>query len=500
MTNPNFNLIEDGWIPVQGEIHLQSLRDVFSRRELLQLGGNPVEKIVMLRLLLSIAHAAVELPDRKTWRELTPDRLAKKALAYLEEWHDRFDLYGETPFLQFPALAKGKVSPIINALAEVSSGNTPILTSWNIPLAEADYGDAFKVRILLWQSCFGCSGKCYDQKIRLDGREKKATARSGTLIGYQGYLHSYLLGDTLWETVRNNLLCADEIAEYNVFTGGIGRPFWENMPVSETCSRATELLSTYQGQLFPLDKFLLLKDGGIVMTDGIAYPTHKTGLADPALTLWTDGKEGRALWCNTEKKPWRELVALLGFIDAQQGRQTPWFLCRGLAGLAKTDAAAMTFWTGGMRVSYNAGEQYLSGTDDYVESVFRVSVSDSATRFQVFKSLIETLDDYARRLYAAVNGYFKALQSAQGAAIAPVATMKFWELLEQRSQHIVDIAFGSDAGREEAIAAEQKVWRQTVLQIYNGTCPNVTARQLTAWVKSTPNFNSKKKEDKKNGK
>jgi len=496
MTNPEFNLIENGWIPIPGEHDPQSLREVFTRKELKGLAGNPVEKIVILRLLLAIAHAAVELPDRKAWLALTPEKLAKQCLAYLEQWHDRFNLYGEKPFLQFPALAKGKLSTIAATQVSVATGNKVVLTSWNVA---QDCDDAGKVRVLLRQSCFGCSGKRYDQDLSLaSGLVKKSTGKSGTLTGFLGYLHSYLLGDTLLETLRNNLLCADEIAEFNVFSGGVGRPFWEEMPVSENCRRAEELLSTYQGQLFPLDKFLLLKDDGIVMTDGIAYPTHKTGLADPALTLWSDGKDGKALWCSTEKKPWRELVALLGFFDVQQGRKTPWLLYCGLAGLAKSDAGTRAFWTGGMRVSSNAGEQYLSGTDDYVESEFRISVSDSMdTRFYAFRSMIEVLDDYAKRLYVAVSGYYRELQSVQG-EIASGAVRKFWELLEQRSQGIIDLAFGEEAASDESIAAEQKHWQRIVFQIYNESCPNITARQLTAWVKCTPNF--KKKEGKKNGK
>jgi len=494
MTNPEFNLIEDGWIPIPGEHDLQSLRNVFTRTELKGPGGNPVEKIVILRLLLAIAHAAVELPDRKAWLELTPEKLANKCLAYLEQWHDRFNLYGERPFLQFPALAKGEAKPISNTLVEVSCGNNSVLTSWNVPLPEFDYDDAFRVRVLLRQSCFrNARGGTIKHP-----EKRKYAGKPGTLLGSRGYLHSYLLGDTLLETVRNNLLCADEIAELNVFSGGIGRPFWEGMPVSENCRRAKELLATYQGQLFPLDKFLLLEDDSIVIAEGIEYSTPPEDQVDPALTLRGSGKDRKALWCNTEKKPWRELVALLGFIDIQQNKKNPWLLCCGMAKLVKSDAKTMAFWTGGIRVSFNAGEQYLTGTDDYVESEFRISVSDSMdTRFYAFKSMIEVLDDYATRLYGSVSRYYRELQSIQG-EIASDAVRKFWELLEQRSQRIIDLAFGEEAAPDESIAAEQKQWRQTVFQIYNEACPNVTARQLTAWVKCTPNF--KKKEGKKNGK
>ncbi len=498
MTNTTFNLIDDGWIPVMGEPGLQSLRDIFSRQDLRRLGGNPVEKIVMLRLLLAIAHAAVELPDREAWLALTPERLSAAALAYLKQWHDRFFLYGDNPFLQFPALSKGESKPNFATSVEISSGNNLVLTSWNVPLPENQYNDAFKARMLLRQSCF----RSARGGVIKHPEKRKYAGNPGTLLGQCGYLHSYMVGENLLQTIHYNMLCAYEIAELKVFSGGVGRPFWEQMLRHEDDSRAREMLVTYQGQLFPLDKFLLLKDGGIVMTDGIAYPNHKSGLMDPALTFRMDDKEVRALWCSTEKKPWRELVALLGFLDVQQGRKMPRLLSCGLAKLACSDAETMTFWTGGMRVTPHAGEQYLSGTDDYVESEFHISIPGSAgTRFLTFREMVETLDVYARALYGAINGYFKELQSNLGADIAPGAVQKFWELLEQRSQIILDLAFAEHGDRNAAIADEHKLWQRTALQIYHETCPNVTARQLTAWIKAMPKFTSgKNKKEKKDAK
>lgn len=503
MTNPEFNLIENGRIPIPGECDPQSLREVFTRKELKGLGGNPVEKIVILRLLMAIVHAAVELPDRKAWLELTPEKLATQCLAYLEHWHDRFNLYGKKPFLQFLALAKGEAKPISNTLVEVSSNSNLVLSSWNVALPESDYDDAFRVRVLLRQSCFrNARGGTIKHP-----EKRKYAGIPGTLLGNRGndggYLHSYLLGDTLWETVRNNLLCEDEISELNVFTGGIGRPFWEEMPISGTCSRADELLSTYQGQLFPLDKFLLLKDDCIVITEGIKYLTESRDLVDPALTFWGHGKDRKELWCSTEKKPWRELVALLGFFDVRQGRKTPWLLYCGIAKQVKSGPKAMVFWVGGIRVSSNSGEQYLSGTDDYVESQFRIQLSDDmASSLSQLGHLIKTIDFYSDVLSDSINNYLKELlppsKNPKLINLSQDAKRKYWELIEPHSQRIVELAFSDKVDSEDGIVTEQNLWQQIVFQIYNESCPNITARQLTAWVKCAPNF--KKKEGKKNGK
>ena len=66
----SFNLIDEPWIPVAGEKELRSLRTIFSGAAPRDLSGNPVEKIVLFRLLLSIAHAAVKIPDTDAWRLL----------------------------------------------------------------------------------------------------------------------------------------------------------------------------------------------------------------------------------------------------------------------------------------------------------------------------------------------------------------------------------------------------------------------------------------------
>ena len=80
MSEQTFNLVDGEWIPVQGEKDLQSLKQIFTRKELRRLSGNPVEKIAVLRLLLTLAQTAIPLPDREAWRQLTPDDLADKEL------------------------------------------------------------------------------------------------------------------------------------------------------------------------------------------------------------------------------------------------------------------------------------------------------------------------------------------------------------------------------------------------------------------------------------
>lgn len=92
-----FNLIDEPWIPI-ADHGRASLKEVFSNKHLQSLGGNPVQKIAVFKLLLAIAQAAAT-PDNETqWQTLGAEGLTQKCLGYLDKWHDRFYLYGEKPF------------------------------------------------------------------------------------------------------------------------------------------------------------------------------------------------------------------------------------------------------------------------------------------------------------------------------------------------------------------------------------------------------------------
>jgi hypothetical protein len=64
-----FNLVEEPWIPVTGE-GLVSLRRVFSDGKLRAFGGNPVQKIALLKLLLAIAQSASTPENDEEWERM----------------------------------------------------------------------------------------------------------------------------------------------------------------------------------------------------------------------------------------------------------------------------------------------------------------------------------------------------------------------------------------------------------------------------------------------
>ncbi|MGS0639588.1 type I-E CRISPR-associated protein Cse1/CasA, partial [Citrobacter sp. VF227] len=147
-----------------------SLRQVFSNSEYRSLGGNPVQKIALMKLLLAIAQAAATPADEQEWRALGGSGLAQRCLDYLGQWHERFYLFGERPFLQMPAISAAAVQSFGAVLPEVSTGNTTVLSQGQI---QRSLDDADKALLLVCLMAFALSGKKTDNSVTLS-------------VGYQG--------------------------------------------------------------------------------------------------------------------------------------------------------------------------------------------------------------------------------------------------------------------------------------------------------------------------
>lgn len=488
-----FNLIDEPWVPV-ADYGRVSLRQVFSNPDYRSLGGNPVQKITLLKLLLAIAQAAVTPENEAEWKALGAQGLAECCLDYLDKWHDRFYLYGERPFLQMSAIQAAKKQSFGAVLPEVSTGNTTVLSQVQIqrPLDDAD-----KALLLLTLMGFALSGKKTDNSVVLspgysgkrNDKGKPSTGKPGPSVAHMGLLHSFLLGNKLQETLWLNLLTHRQIEQMNIYPAGLGIAPWEKMPEGEDCSQAGQLKQSLMGRLLPLCRFCWLNNDGLHYSEGIAHPGYKEGVVDPSMAINHMGKEPKALWVDPEKRPWRELTALLGFFEQgeSQGFQS-WQLRSGLE-RARDVSEVFAVWSGGLRVSSNAGEQYVSGSDDFVESqVWLHSDMLGAIWFSQLKTEMDGLDSLAKNLYGRVMSFYKE-QKVDGGKLAAQASQLFWQLCEREFQNLVN----SCDQTEEAAGQRQKLrlgFVGYVQQSYDQFCPRETARQLDAWAKCRPN-NSK---------
>lgn len=483
-----FNLIDEPWIPI-ADVGRVSLKQLFSEPHYRALGGNPIQKIALTKLLLAIAQAACTPDDNFDWEALKINDLVKKVLTYLAEHHDKFYLYGEQPFLQLPSISKAATQSIGAVLPEIATGNTTILNALQI---ETELSDADKALLIVQLMGFGLGGKKTDNSVTLSaaysGKSKDngkgTTGKAGASLGFVGFLHSFLQGETLLQTLWLNLFSQEQINDLP-YDAGLGVAPWEKMPEGEACETAKQLQNSLMGRLIPLSRFCLLNEAGLHYSEGIAHLDYKTGMLDPSVAF--SDKKKQVLWVEPERRPWRRLTALLSFMEAESGGFNCYYIRQGLERMTQMELPMekIGLWSGGLRVSSNAGEQYVSGQDDFVESLTFFNKEDvfKSGWYNKLKTEMAELDRLATIVYGATLGYFKS-QKVDGKNQAAAASNLFWQLCERKFQDLVN-ACGEG---EEQLHALRKHFAQFASTAYNTYCPNDTARQLNAWAENLPNL------------
>lgn len=489
----SFSLITQPWIPVTG-LDKKSLREIFST-PFPSIGGNPIEKISLFKFLLAIVQSAATPQDEKEWLNLTAEGLAVKALSYLQSHESLFDLYGSTPFLQMPQVNTITPKPFSVVVPEIASGNTTVLTQTQ---TSRNFTDAELALHLLTLQNFALGGKKTDNSLVLTNgyKGKSKSGRPGSALEQSGLLHTYVHGQNIWETLWLNLWTKDQLQSDKAkvfFPSGMGKAVWEKMPVGEDCATAKILRGSLLGRLVPLSRFCLIKNQDIHLTEGIQYPNSKDNIYDPTVSV-TLGDKPRVLVVNPMKRPWRELTAILSTIQSQPNLYCAQLAifnrhCRTLLNAGIPSSKDVHYWSGGLRVSSKAGEQFVSGADDYVESSFRISLKElfEKTWYSLFCKEIERLNGKAKQLNYRIQQYCKDMKL--DAPISKLGENLFWAQTEMLCQDIIDACIADNISEQTQSfnAIHQKV-SDISGQIYSDLCPNSTTRQLASWTKYHPNF------------
>ncbi len=491
MNERRFNLIDEPWIPVAGK-GLVSLRQIFTDHDITALGGNPVEKISVFKLLLAIAQSAYTPKDEKDWTQLGIKGFQKKILVYLDEQHDNFWLYGDKPFLQIQGIIKADKKTFADVQMMVATGNTTVVTQ--IQQVKM-LSDAEKAILVLTLMGFALGGKKTDNSVVLtpdytlksNDKGKPSTGKPGPSLAFMGLLHSFVFSKSIFESVFLNLFSESTLSVIKIYPGGIGVAPWENLPTGELDNTSKLLKSSYIGRLIPLCRFVLLDVDGIHYSEGIYHPGYSEFVVDPSVTVdFSANPKPKVLWVDSEKRPWRQLTSMLSFIKSENS-----FICFQLKMVFNRAKSldSFTIWSGGVKVSSNAGEQYVSGTDDFVESEIILSSSifnEGSNFFDNLTMEMEKLDQLASKVvYGAVIRYYGDLL-VDGKNIASKATNLYWQLCENKFQILVTAC--EDCSGDSAKLL-RPVFYGFALQVYDRLCPNQTARQMEAWAKNRP-FNS----------
>ncbi|PWI44505.1 type I-E CRISPR-associated protein Cse1/CasA [Streptomyces sp. ICBB 8177] len=328
----SFDLTGQPWLPVQfldgGEREV-SLRQAFGEAgRIRRLAGDlPTQDFALTRLLLAIAHDALDGPaDTEAWAELWEDGNAfARASDYLAEHRGRFDLlHPLTPFFQTPGLhtANHEVFSLNRIVADVPNGS-PFFTTRFPGVARIGFAEA--ARWVVHAQAFDTSG--IKSGVVGDPRAKNGKAYPQG-VAWAGNLGGVLAeGATLRETLLLNLLAADHHP-----APVDDRPAWRQPPTGpgasdDLAARPAGLRDLYTWQS---RRLLLHADAegvhGVVLTYGDPLAPHNAQHFEP-MSAWRrsqaqEKKLGKPLvYMPREHDParaaWRGLEALIAPRDGR---------------------------------------------------------------------------------------------------------------------------------------------------------------------------------------
>ncbi|MGW6743082.1 type I-E CRISPR-associated protein Cse1/CasA [Streptomyces sp. NPDC055025] len=228
----SFDLTVRPWVPVQrlgGTEDELSLREIFEQASDLRriAAGLPTQRFALLRLLLALAHDALDGPkDIDHWADLWNDEdCFAPVSAYLDIHRDRFDLlHPSAPFFQVPGLrtTRDEVFSLSRIVADVPNGE-PFFTA-RMPTVDR-LGFAEAARWIVHAHGYDTSGI----KTGVDGDPRVKGGKVYPLgVGWAGTLGGvYVEGKNLRETLLLNLIAGD--------TTGLrwtddDRPAWRREP------------------------------------------------------------------------------------------------------------------------------------------------------------------------------------------------------------------------------------------------------------------------------
>lgn len=487
----SYSLVDQPWIKlIDGEY--VSLKSFFELDSPPTMGGTPIQRLVLFRLLLAIVYRACPLETEDDFEALTIDSMKTSVLRYLEAHRSAFDLWDEQkPFLQHPGISSAKPEKELAPgafMPGVCSGNATLLFDSNC--LTSDLSDSDLVYTLLTLVTFGLGGKKGDKDLVFSPGHKKKSAPASPALG-RGWLHSFPIGDNLYETLKLNCLSQEIIddAELEFLSAGVGVPAWEDMPTTEVGKDAAEYASSLCGWLVPVSRFCrLLGRDRLYMTSGVEYPKIDTGICDLSVSTKTGGTKTQpkmtAVRANRSLEPWRQLDAVLAFFGGNKKSG-----CRGLQlAFERRPMFVKGIWCVGMQVSEQSGEQYMSGDDDFVESVFLVPNEWQGTIFlNEYKEEMLNLDHIRRVLYSSVMKFYEELKAADvGKSKAERAQATFWTLCSPLGSQWVQAC-----GKGETVRLRHE-FQKAAWQAYDLVCPKGTSKQLMAYEKCRPIFKFKK--------
>ncbi len=512
------NIAFDNWIPVvtaAGERRMASVCQVLAEgKQFADLAVRPHERVAVMRLLLCVAHAALDGPkDYDDWREV-PARLPEAAREYLERWRDSFELFdAKKPWLQVAGLSTGSSKQTSTSKLSFSyaTGNNTTLFDHGGMIEVRQMADSELALAVLTYQCFSPGG-LISQVFWGDTQTTKSSKDAPCVPA--SMIHTLLRGGSLFESIHLNLPSREDI-RFSYGETELGSPLWECLPESPddvpSIKNATE---TYLGRLVPLARFIWLESNGesMLLGSGLEYPTFTDGFPqEPTATVVVRNtakqQERTVLSFRPSRALWRELAAIMVKRTAE-GTGGPLSL-RAIRDGGKCD------------VIVDAVARDQANILDSVESVFSVpaqlstpagvSAYEAEVKFTetISSRLARAVEKYRETIDGGWDGRLKNAGAKKGelkAKLHAAATTHYWTAVEKNLPLLMSYveALGTDT---DVVESTRDAWRKTVFayacDAFRTACGQETPRQIRAFaagwkqlVKPKDETASEKKESK----
>ena len=468
------NLTRDPWIPAvrsDGTRDLFSLDDIFAQAHTLRdLAVKPHERIALMRLLLCITQAALDGPaNEEAWETCRP-LIQPRVKDYLCKWRSKFELFGDGErFLQVSNLRPGKSeeegNPATKLDLALATGNNPTLFDNAAGEVRTVAGARAALSLLTFQ-CFSPGGRI--GVANWNGKETpgKGSSNHAPCVP-SSMVHTLLVGDSLLETMRLNLLTHEIIGD--VPPRKLGRPIWEQVPAGAGDTAAVDnATSTYLGRLVPLARSIRLQPDGstMILANGLDYPLFPA-FREATATIIQRKDELGLLPASTGRSLWRQLGPIT---VRRKSASDP--ISGPLALMHNLQSNEVGFWIGALVTDKAKIEDVVEGFHQiprlmldvpgrmaYERSVQHADSAESA--------LIQAVKQFAGELKINNPPYDRARQC-------------FWTRVEQSLPALFAVARELTTHEELPKSKWGQAVQAAALDAYRQVCPSQTPRQIQA--------------------
>lgn len=493
----SFNLIDERWIPVVdfcGKTKQVGLKELFTdAKQLSDLAVGTLERIAIVRLLICIAQRALEVftqgpEDYDDWIEAS-DKIVPSVLTYFEQWYDRFDLFGDYPFLQVTNLKTTSKSGDSNKTDKLdfglSSGNNSTLFDQFAEEKGRIHSHAWLTIYLMVYQLFSPGGRI--GIAEWNGKLTEGNGASKNAPGIEGgMLFSVLMGDSLLDTIFWNTL------PLNVTGTIVGKPVWEYDLNKLSESEKKKIVSSYYGRLVPLTRTVRLdeNDRDMILANGLTFPSlpdSRETMASVVVVKSTKKEEWKYVRTDPLRHPWRNLHSLLSLNqrNAKDFRGGAYFL-QNISSLVSNNVdLSLRLWTGGILANRAKIIDTASWTFQFNERLIEeggLRQYENGVRLAEVSQyrLAKAVEEYSRD-----QNYDKVKKGRREFyALVEQAKSLFWTELDREYEILVKCVERCNLPEKsvDPLRAWKDLLQKKIKSVYERTCPHRTARQLQAYA------------------